>query len=342
MPGKFTMSVRRSRRPKGLMLLVVAASVLFAGCGFIFDAQVISKSRDFVVISAGSEDTLKSLAARYLGDETKFRVIGEFNDIKRVRTGQEVVIPLRSLNRAGVYALGYRTVPILTYHRFSPSGKRCDRLAVSADRFARQLKYLGDKGYTVISLKDLADHIDGKKAIPRKAVVITIDDGYRSVYQIAYPILRKHGYAATIFVYSKFIGAPAGLTWTQMEEMVASGLIDIQPHSQSHIDLTKRLEAESKAAYLKRLDEEVNYPARQIKRKLDLPIHSFSYPYGAENDDVIAAVKSAGYRIGMTVTRGGNPAFAHPYALRRTQIYCGDSLRTFANRLIILQKASLE
>lgn len=336
------MSVRLSRRPRGLVLATIAASILLAGCGFIFDAQVISKNRDFIVISAGSEDTLRSLAGKYLGDETKFRVIAEFNDIKKVRTGQEVVIPLRSYNRAGVYKLGYRTVPILTYHRFSPSGKRCDRLAVSADRFARQLKYLGDKGYTVISLQDLADHMDGKKAIPRKSVVITIDDGYRSVYQIAYPALRKRGYPATIFVYSKFIGAPAGLTWPQMKEMVASGLIDIQPHSKSHIDLTKRLPNEDRAAYLKRLKEEIDHPARQIKRKLGLPIHSFSYPYGAENDDVIAAVEAAGYRIGMTVTRGGNPAFAHPYALRRTQIYCEDDLKTFANRLIILQKASLE
>ena len=336
------MSVRRSPLHSGRILLAVAASFLLTGCGFIFDSQVIAKDRDFVVISAGSEDTLQSLAAKYLGDASKYRVIAEFNDIKRVRTGQEIVIPLRSLNRGGVYALGYRTVPILAYHRFSPAGTRCDRLAVSADRFARQLKYLSEKGYTVISLQDLAAHIDGDKAIPRKAVVITIDDGYRSAHKIAYPLLRKYGYPATIFVYSKFIGAPAGLTWRQMEEMTASGLIDIQPHSKSHIDLTKRLNGESKADYLKRLKEEVDYPARQIKRKLGLRIHSFSYPYGAENDDVIAAVKAAGYRMGMTVTRGGNPAFAHPYALRRTQIYCGDDLRTFANRLTILQRASLE
>lgn len=341
MPDGCTMPARPRRRLGVPALVAVAAAVLAWGCG-VYDAQVITKERDFVVVSAGSEDTLKSLAAKYLGDRSKFRVIAEFNDIKRVRSGQEVVIPLRPLNRAGVYSLGYQTVPILTYHRFSPAGRRCDRLAVSADKFARQLRYLRDRGYTVISLADLADHMDGKKAIPRKAVVLTIDDGYRSVYQIAYPILRKYGYPATIFVYSNFVGAPAGLTWPHMKEMVASGLIDIQPHSKSHIDLTKQLVDETKADYRKRLKGEIDYPAKQIRSKLGLSIHSFSYPYGAENDDVIAAVKKAGFRIGMTVTRGGNPAFAHPLALRRTQIYCEDDLTTFARRLIVLQKASLE
>ncbi len=311
------------------------------GCSLISDSRVIAKNRDFVVVSVGTHDTLETLASAYLGDEAKAGVIADFNGIKRVKAGQEVVVPLRSLNRAGVFLRGYRTVPILTYHRFAPAGRRCGRLAVSADSFAKQLQYLKDNGYTVIGFPELAEFIEGKALLPPKSVILSIDDGYRSVYTIAYPLLRRFGFKATVFIYSEFVGAPAALTWPQMKEMVRSGLIDIQPHSKSHYDLTKRLNGESESDYLKRLTEQIRYPARQIKSKLGIPIHTFSYPYGAENNDVVEAVKSAGYRLGATVTRGGNPAFSHPYVLRRTQIYCNDDLNTFANRLMVFQKASL-
>ena len=126
-----------------------------------------------------------------------------------------------------------------------------------------------------------------------------------------------------------------------MREMVGSGLIDIQPHSKTHSDLSRRQDGESDAAYRKRLNREVTHPARLIKKNLKLPIHTFAYPYGAENDAVVEAVKDADYRLAVTVTRGGNPSFAHPYVLRRTQIYCSDDLETFAKRLDIFERMAV-
>ena len=58
-------------------------------------------------------------------------------------------------------------------------------------------------------------------------MAITIDDGYRSTYEIAYPVLRKHGFPATVFLYTDFVGAADALTWPQMKEMAASGLIGL-------------------------------------------------------------------------------------------------------------------
>ena len=325
------------RRVRHSLLLLGLTAVLAWGCAPATDSTVIARSNDFFVVSAGSKDTLRTLAAAYLGDESLHGIIADFNDVSRVRSGQELVIPRRPVNRAAVYPNGYQMVPILTYHRFVPKKQRCDKLAVNAHAFAKQLAYLRDNNYAVINFSQLADFLEGKAAIPPKSVILTIDDGYRSAYDVAYPILRKFRQKATIFVYSDFIGAGAGLTWKQMKEMVASGLIDIQPHSITHSDLTIRFEGETDKAYRERIRQELRYPARQIKQRLGLPIHTFSYPYGAENDAVLATAEAAGYRLGTTVTRGSNPSFAHPFVLRRSQIYCDDDLRTFAKRLEVFK-----
>ena len=94
------------------------------------------------------------------------------------------MIPLRVRNPTGVHANGYQTVPILCYHRF---GNRWGKLAVTPAAFEAQMEYLARNGYSVISLKQLARFLDGKEALPPKSVVITIDDGYRSTYDIAFP-----------------------------------------------------------------------------------------------------------------------------------------------------------
>ena len=326
------------RRPDARLGWLALAAGLLWGCAV--PANVIARSDDFVVVSAGSGDSLRSLAARFLGDPDKTWLIAEFNGIDAVTAGSEVVIPLRLTNPAGVSPDGYRKVAILAYHRFVRDQRSCDRLAVTARVFEQHLTYLKKNGFTVIGFSDLADFIEGKAPLPRKAVTLTMDDGYKSAYQIAYPMLRKFGFKATIFIYTDFIGAPAALSWAQMKEMVASGLIDVQPHSKSHSDLTLQGEDESDAAYGERIVKEVSYPSREIRKRLGIPVHTFAFPYGAENDRAIAAVEAAGYRLAATITRGGNPVFAHPYALRRSQIYCDTDLRKIAKRLDVYQKTT--
>ncbi len=326
-------------RPPALHALVLAAVlVLQSGCTALVDRRVVAQDQDFLVVTAGQGDDLATLAAAFLGDAGKGWVIGEFNGTSQVAAGQEVVIPLHPVNRAGIRGDGFVKVPILAYHDFSPPGAGCNQVAVSADAFEAQLAYLKDRGYRVLTFAELAAFIDGRAPVPRKSVILTIDDGYRSAYEIAYPLLRKYGFPATIFVYSDFIGAPAALSWAQMKEMAASGLIDVQPHSKTHGDLTKVADGESDAAYRKRIAHEVRHASDAITRHLGLKVHTFSYPYGAENDTVVQIVADAGFRFAVTVTRGGNPSFAPPLVLRRSQIYCRDGLDAFAQRLDIFER----
>ena len=323
------------RRSVATLLLLAS---LLAGC-LHREADVLVSSRDFLIVKAGPTDNARTLAERHLDDPGMAWAIKRANGNRRVRPGDEVVVPLRFANRAAVFAGGYHKVPILAYHRFS-KGASCDKLSISKKSFERHLAYLRDKGYKVIGLKDLARFLEGEISLPEKSVVLTIDDGYASTYDIAYPLLRRFGYQATVFVYTDFVGTSAGLNWTQLKAMLDSGLIDIQPHSKTHADLTKRLKGEGDAAYLKRVRDEVKLSSRTLRRKLGVSIHTFSFPFGAENDELLKILEDEGFDLGVTVTRGGNPAFANPYALRRTQIYCKDGVKALARKLNVFERIS--
>jgi peptidoglycan/xylan/chitin deacetylase (PgdA/CDA1 family) len=341
------MKIRRIRSKHAICALFILV-LLAGGCAkrdlgpSIFGPagpSLVAKSKDFVIVVAGSGDSLRSLARRFLGDKDKFWVIADFNRISRVVPGQEVVIPLKDLNPVGIYSNGYRMVPILCYHRFG-NGKA--KLNISALTFERQMAYLHDNGYRVVPLSALITFVEGKGALPCRAVIITIDDGYKSVYKVAYPILKKYGFPATLFVYNDFIGARAGLNWSEMKEMVGSGLIDIQAHSKSHSNLTLPKINEDTASYRRRVRQEVLAPIQQIRKHLALPLHSFAYPYGDTNDLVIERLKELGYSLGVTVQRGGNSSFAYPFMLRRTMVLNNCDMKTFKAILKVFEKASLK
>ncbi|HFQ79896.1 MAG TPA: hypothetical protein ENK33_00805, partial [Desulfobacterales bacterium] len=221
-------------------IILILTIFIVQGCALQRSAIHMAKSEDFpgfATVIAGSNDTLSSLAAQYLHDPKKGLVISEFNNISSVTAGQELVIPLEPFTKAGLSQRGYQTVPVLAYHNFSNSEETL--MVTRKDHFEQQMKYLKDNGYTVISLNDLFDFLDYKKQIPDKSVVITIDDGWRSVYDIAYPILRKYHYPATLFVYTDLItGSRKTLSWKQIAEMAGGGL-DIQCHTKTHRDLNK-------------------------------------------------------------------------------------------------------
>jgi peptidoglycan/xylan/chitin deacetylase (PgdA/CDA1 family) len=315
------------QRPTPTPEIAVAAS----------EGVVLARDDSFAVVVAGPGDDLASLAQRYLGDRSKRWRISEFNGVDDVRPGQTVVIPLKVTNPTGVYANGYLTVPILCYHRF---GTRSSQLAVSPAAFEAQMDYLARNGYHVIPLADLARFIERGEPVPRKSVVLTIDDGYRSTYEVAFPVLRKFGFQATLFLYSDFVGAPDALTWAQMKEMEATGLVNIQPHSKTHANLTTRLAGENDAKYRDRMRTEVDVPIRLIQDRLAVPSLAFAYPYGDVNEMVVDLLKREGVRVGLTVTPGGNAFYAYPFMLRRSMVFGGDSIDAFRAKLATFAQAT--
>lgn len=291
--------------------------------------SVLGANDDYAVVHVSGPTSLGALAQDFLGSEHRGWVIGDRNGITELEPGDTVVIPLQSRNAVGIQSGAYQTVPILSYHRFGPNN---GRLSVTGEQFRLQLEYLKTNGFTVIPLSLVYDFLQGNQALPKRSVVITIDDGYRSTYEIAFPILKEYGFPATVFVYTDWIGK-GGLTWTQMAKMKASGLIDIQAHSKSHSNLTVRLENETLQEYRARVSTEVQQPKTRLEKNLDGPIENFSYPYGATNALLVDELRRGDYRLGLTVKRGGNAFFYHPYTLRRTMIYRDDGLERFAQAL---------
>ncbi len=292
---------------------------------------VLARDNDFAVVVVRAGDTYASLSERYLGDPALGWRISQFNGALPLRAGQTVVVPLTERNPIGVFATGYQTIPILCYHRF---GTRNTKLNVTPAAFDAQMDYLAKNGYTVITMKRLARFLEGKEALPAKSVAITIDDGYRSTFEIAFPILKKHGFPATVFLYTDFVGASDAMTWPQMKEMMGSGLVEIQPHSKSHANLALRLPGETEAKYRERIRREVDGPVMALRDRLAASSFTYAYPYGDVNEYVVDLLQAQRVNLGVTVTPGGNAFYAYPYMLRRSMVFGNEDLETFRGKLV--------
>jgi peptidoglycan/xylan/chitin deacetylase (PgdA/CDA1 family) len=289
-------------------------------------------SEDYAVILANPSDTYEALAEKYLKNKDLADIIAEFNKNKNIAAGQQIIIPLKPVNPGGLYPDGYQIVPVLCYHQFSKKKTRT-KIAVSAEMFDKQMAYLKDNGYNVISLSTLHNFMNFKQRPPKNSVVITIDDGWKTMKTIALPILKKYGFKATLFVYTDLIRSEPNnvtLSWNEIKEMVDEGIIDVQSHTASHTDLTM-LSEES-------LEKELAASQRMIQEKLGLNVTSIAYPYGTVDEQVVEKLKKYGYEAGFTVIRGGNAFFYNNYALNRTMIFYNHNIDDFAELLDTFKK----
>lgn len=299
--------------------------------------RVLGRSERFVVYQPAAGDTLRSIAARFLGSESRDWIVGDFNAIAQAEADRPLVVPLKPINPLGVYADQYQTVPILCYHRFGNGG---GKMIVSAANFAAQLDWLARNDYHVIRLSQLVGFLEGHQAVPKRSVVITMDDGYESVHRVALPLLRKYGFPATLFVYSDFIGAGDALSWAQLQELVASGLVDVQAHSKTHRNLIEREAGDPDARYRQMLDTEVRIPRETLERRLPVQVRHYAFPYGDANQALLDVLARQRYQLGLTVNPGGNGFFAQPLMLRRTMIYGDQDLGAFKLKLQIVRGVS--
>ena len=327
-----------------IFLLLFGFGLALFGCAGPQAVPLLSRpdvyrSSDVVLHRIKPGDTPETLAERYLGEARLAWMIEDANPGETFLPNRLVVIPLRIPNRGGITKDGYQTIPILCYHRFAPS---CDSpLCMPADVFENQMKYLKENGYRVIGPEELLDFLDYRKAVPQKAVMISIDDGYRSVYNVAYPILKKYGFGATLFIYIDYVGVSSkALTWDQLRELKREGFY-IGSHSVAHSDLSKQKSNEDGKAYLARLKKEIFRSKEIIDQKLGQDTLIFSYPFGRRNQTVVSLSREAGYKIAVTVDRGGNPFFADPFLIKRDQILKRDMNR-FVSRLKTFQSYPLQ
>jgi len=196
-------------------------------------------------------------------------------------------------------------------------------LYVRPSEFRAQIRWLADRGYRGVTLTQVYDHWRYGKPLPRRPVVISFDDGYRSVFEQARPGLGRHSWPGVLNLEARFMNTPWGLAKSRIRVLLSSGW-ELASHTLTHPDLTSVSAA--------RLRHEVAGSRAQLRRTFHVPVSFFCYPAGRYDARVIAAVQAARY-LGATSTR---PGLARPdelWDLARIRIDRGDGVAGLRDKL---------
>jgi len=207
-------------------------------------------------------------------------------------------------------AAGGVKVLVLNYHKID---NKHHSLSVLPADFESQLKYLSDHGYHSISPDELFEGLAGTGALPENPVLITFDDGYKDNYTTAFPLLKKYGFKATIFVVTSFLGQKSQyFTWEQAREMEKEG-ISIQSHTATHRSMTDLSDEQLRA--------ELVESKKKAEEELGHPVEYMAYPTGTYNLHIAEMVKEAGYKAAFTIKYGNVDEASNIYALERVPVF---------------------
>jgi peptidoglycan/xylan/chitin deacetylase (PgdA/CDA1 family) len=237
--------------------------------------------------------------------------------VKNVRIKSSPSTKTSSAKKAGTY-----TVPVLMYHSIKYQDGNPVRM--SQDRFEAQMKWLSGNGYTTLTMDELFDHISKEKTFSPKSVVIAFDDGYRDNYTNAFPIIKKYGIHATIFMITGSIGHNDYLTADQIKEMSANG-VDIQGHTVHHPNLDE-------LAYDKQYNE-LKDSKECLEKLTGKTVQYIAYPMGRYNDNTIKALKALGYKMAFKMSGGFASVYDSRYLVNRVYVGGFDSLDKFISRV---------
>ncbi len=214
-------------------------------------------------------------------------------------------------------------LPILMYHYVREVDAASDptgyNLSVAPGQFAAQLDWLAEQGYTPIRMDQAIRCLHGEAGCPARPVALTFDDGYMDAYTTALPLLRQHGFVATFYIVSGFIGHEGYMGWHELEALRDAGM-EIGAHSLTHPDLTM---LEQAAAAV-----EIGQSRQQLADQLQVPITSFCYPAGKFTAATSMLVQEAGYTNATTTMQGAD--YSNAYLLPRLRIDNSIELDGFA------------
>lgn len=223
-----------------------------------------------------------------------------------------VLIAMSILVGALVMFAGHAYVlPVLMYHSIDNNDDET-KLSVSPESFERQMKFLHDHKYNVVGPEKVAAYLEKREPIPPRTVAITFDDGFYNNYKYAYPVLKRYGLPATIFMITDNIGKEGFLGWDQLKEMSDSGLITIGSHTMSHCWLPD--------ADDKKLPEELKGSRRVLEDGLGKKVVSLCYPLGAHDKRVEDAAREAGYTVSFATNPGLREPSDNALAVKRVRI----------------------
>lgn len=220
----------------------------------------------------------------------------------------------RALPAAPLHLRAERAIPwlpVLLYHRVAPEPPKQDPFGnfTSTDAFAAHLRWLRSGGWRSVSLGEVAAAFAGGPPLPSRAVAITFDDGYRDTFEHAWPLLRRYGFNASIFMVTGAVGGvssfdsgagyePAPMLSASEIRFMHSAGVEFGSHTRSHPESLPRVGDDA-------LADELAGSRCDLEAILDGPVDLFAYPHSRHDERVEKAVIAAGYRLacGGTGTR---------------------------------------
>jgi len=176
---------------------------------------------------------------------------------------------------------------VVMYHRFDEPQHPATN--IKPEQFREHIAELKSGKYTVLPLSEIVDRLEQGEDLPDRTVAITIDDAFRSVYDVAWPMLREAGLPFTVFISTEPVdkGYPDFMSWDQIRALRDAG-VHIGHHSHRHMALTAM--SPTKAA------SEIEMGSKRFEAELGFVPAIFAYPYGSYGDAVKAVIRQAGFK----------------------------------------------
>lgn len=265
------------------------------------------------------------MALARIFDDDSIYIPDDFGMYVTPENVEECINKLRSAGAADT--ADYTTdLPIITYHHIKEGASQSTE--VTPEAFERQMTALKNAGYNTVTLEQVEAYVRKGEPLPEKPVMITFDDGYRSNYEYAYPILKKYNMHAVIFAVGSTIGSTKykdtdyditpHFTAEEGREMIESGVMEIQSHtydlhqwadyeeSGTARDTVLRIDGESESDYMTMMNEDCARERDIIESEMGGKLHAISYPHGDYDDLAAVMMSENGFDISFTVNKGIN------------------------------------
>lgn len=199
---------------------------------------------------------------------------------------------------------------------------------IQTERFEKQVRWLAEQGYVTVRTQDVIRWMRDRVALPRRAVLVTFDDGYEGVARNALPVLFRYGFSAVVFVVTARVGSTN--TWDEAKGFTTNRLMDAEQirtwsrcgiefgsHTRTHPDLTRLDDSD--------LQREVVGSREELAAITGAGPSGFAYPFGFLDDRVADLVRKE-FPLAFSAIEGVNSALTEPHLIRRTVVDPSDTL----------------
>lgn len=192
-------------------------------------------------------------------------------------------------------------VAILVYHRFSATAD--DSMTVRVTTFQAHLAFFREHGWRFVPLKDVVSWIENTSVtLPTKSVVLTVDDGHRSVYEVLRPIVMRERLPVTLFIYPSAISnASYALTWDELRELQQTGLFDVQSHTDWHPNFNIERRHRAAEDFRRFAQFQLVHSKARLEAELGSHVDMLAWPFGIRDDHLMRLAAQSGYVAGLTL-----------------------------------------